>query len=125
MNNNDKRLIVFCDGTWNKPDKTDKNGKACPTHALKLFRATCATDKSGNPQITCYIRMQHVVNRVTGMKETIVQTVKIVAVGFALGLGVFIADPIWATEYTVVMPALFFLGGMLHEATIVSAWQSG
>ena len=32
------------------------------------------------------------------------KTVKIVAVGFALGLGAFMAAPLWAAEYTAVMP---------------------
>lgn len=33
------------------------------------------------------------------------QTVKIAAVGFALGLGAFMAAPIWAAEYTAVTPS--------------------
>ena len=32
------------------------------------------------------------------------KTVKIAAVGFALGLGAFMAAPVWAAEYTAVMP---------------------
>jgi uncharacterized protein (DUF2235 family) len=56
MNNNSKKLIVFCDGTWNRSDETDKEGKSCPTNVSKLFRATCPTDKEGNLQITHYIQ---------------------------------------------------------------------
>lgn len=56
MNNSNKTLIVFCDGTWNKPDEADKERKACPTNVSKLFRATCSTDKEGNQQITHYIQ---------------------------------------------------------------------
>lgn len=51
-----KKLIVFCDGTWNKPDETDPSGKPCPTNVSKLFRATCATDLSGNPQVVHYVQ---------------------------------------------------------------------
>ena len=32
------------------------------------------------------------------------KTVKIAAVGFAFGLGAFMAAPVWAAEYTAVMP---------------------
>jgi quercetin dioxygenase-like cupin family protein len=32
------------------------------------------------------------------------KSVKIAAVGFALGLGAFMAAPVWAAEYTAVMP---------------------
>ncbi|MGR8930562.1 MAG: DUF2235 domain-containing protein [Gammaproteobacteria bacterium] len=51
-----KKLIVFCDGTWNTPDEKDKAGKACPTNVSKLFRATCETDYEGNSQITHYVQ---------------------------------------------------------------------
>jgi uncharacterized protein (DUF2235 family) len=54
--NNNKKLIVFCDGTWNKPYEADDNGKSCPTNVSKLFRATCPTDKDGDQQITHYIQ---------------------------------------------------------------------
>lgn len=47
----------------------------------------------------------NMVNPVTGMKETIMKTVKIAAVGFALGLGALMATPIGAAEYTAVMPS--------------------
>lgn len=39
------------------------------------------------------------------MRETFVKTVKIAAVGFSLGLSAFMAAPMWAAEYTAVMPA--------------------
>ena len=51
-----KKLIVFCDGTWNTPDETGPNGKSCPTNVSKLFRSTCATDSSGNPQVVHYVQ---------------------------------------------------------------------
>lgn len=51
-----KKLIVFCDGTWNTPDEKDGNGNPCPTNVSKLFRATCAKDDSGNPQVVHYVQ---------------------------------------------------------------------
>jgi uncharacterized protein (DUF2235 family) len=47
-----KRLVICCDGTWNKPDQ-EKNGRPVPTNVVKLaYRAA----KSGGaiPQIVYY-----------------------------------------------------------------------
>ncbi len=49
-----KRLVVFCDGTWNKEDQT-QNGEPCPTNVLRLFELT-RTDDGGCPQIAYYGR---------------------------------------------------------------------
>ena len=44
-----KKLVVFCDGTWNEPDKN-------PTNVAKLFESTCQDDINGIPQIVYYIQ---------------------------------------------------------------------
>jgi uncharacterized protein (DUF2235 family) len=31
-----KRLVVCCDGTWNRPDQQTKDGAPCPTNVIKL-----------------------------------------------------------------------------------------
>jgi uncharacterized protein (DUF2235 family) len=51
-----KRLVVFCDGTWNKEDQKSENGQPCPTNVLRLFELTRADDGDGRPQIACYVR---------------------------------------------------------------------
>lgn len=51
-----KKLIVFCDGTWNTPDEKDESGNPCPTNVSKLFRATAAVDALGHPQIVHYVQ---------------------------------------------------------------------
>ncbi len=43
-----KKLAVFCDGTWNEPDKN-------PTNVAKLFEAT-SHENNGIPQIAYYIQ---------------------------------------------------------------------
>lgn len=48
-----KRIVIGCDGTWNKPDQTDR-GKRHPTNVVKLLRAVLPEDKEGMPQITFY-----------------------------------------------------------------------
>jgi uncharacterized protein (DUF2235 family) len=51
-----KKLLVFCDGTWNKTDKITKDGLPCPTNVIRLFEATlCYDDKGKSPQIVHYI----------------------------------------------------------------------
>ncbi|WP_150048495.1 MULTISPECIES: DUF2235 domain-containing protein [Methylomonas] len=44
-----KKLVVFCDGTWNEPDKN-------PTNVAKLFEATLQEDQKGIPQVVHYIQ---------------------------------------------------------------------
>lgn len=48
-----KRLIVCCDGTWNRPDHTDQ-GVAAPTNVAKLSLALADDDDAGNPQLLHY-----------------------------------------------------------------------
>jgi uncharacterized protein (DUF2235 family) len=49
-NNIKKNIIVFCDGTWNKPDVA-----STATNVSKLFRATSASDTVENPQVVYYV----------------------------------------------------------------------
>jgi|APLak6261669570_1056073.scaffolds.fasta_scaffold00038_7 uncharacterized protein (DUF2235 family) len=51
-----KKLIVFCDGTWNSADQESPDNKPCPTNVSRLFEATTATDRQGNPQLVHYIQ---------------------------------------------------------------------
>ena len=48
-----KRLIVCCDGTWNRPDQLD-HGVAAPTNVAKISLALADADASGNPQLLHY-----------------------------------------------------------------------
>ena len=48
-----KRLIVCCDGTWNRPDHVDQ-GVAAPTNVAKLALALADQDDAGNPQVLHY-----------------------------------------------------------------------
>ena len=48
-----KRLIVCCDGTWNRPDHIDQ-GVAAPTNVAKLALALADQDDAGNPQLLHY-----------------------------------------------------------------------
>ena len=48
-----KRLVVCCDGTWNRPDQT-KQGVAAPTNVAKIALALADEDEAGNPQVLHY-----------------------------------------------------------------------
>src|SRR3954447_13255980 len=48
-----KRLVVCCDGTWNRPDQT-KQGVAAPTNVAKISLALAEEDDAGNPQMLHY-----------------------------------------------------------------------
>jgi uncharacterized protein (DUF2235 family) len=48
-----KRLVVCCDGTWNRPDHIDQ-GVAAPTNVAKLALALADEDGAGNPQVLHY-----------------------------------------------------------------------
>src|SRR5918992_5605686 len=50
-----KRLIVCCDGTWNKPEQLN-SGLLAPTNVSKLALAIARQDDEGTPQLVHYQR---------------------------------------------------------------------
>jgi uncharacterized protein (DUF2235 family) len=48
-----KRLVVCCDGTWNRPDQLDE-GMAAPTNVSKLALAVAREDGGGTAQLLHY-----------------------------------------------------------------------
>lgn len=48
-----KRISIFCDGTWNTPDKTE-NGKNCQTNVVKLANAVSPASTDGTLQVLYY-----------------------------------------------------------------------
>src|SRR5258708_34810215 len=48
-----KRLIVCCDGTWNRPDELD-NGHPAPTNVSKLANTILPADANRMPQVIYY-----------------------------------------------------------------------
>jgi uncharacterized protein (DUF2235 family) len=48
-----KRLILCCDGTWNRADQVTQDGKPCVTNVLKIARRI-AKSAGGTPQIIYY-----------------------------------------------------------------------
>jgi uncharacterized protein (DUF2235 family) len=50
-----RRLVVCCDGTWNRPDQA-RGGVACPTNVTKLALGVAEQDATGIEQILYYHR---------------------------------------------------------------------
>jgi len=48
-----KRIAVFCDGTWNTPDKLE-DGKNCQTNVVKMANALSTVSADGTPQLLYY-----------------------------------------------------------------------
>ena len=48
-----KRIAIFCDGTWNTPDKNE-DGKPCRTNVVKMANALSETSLSGVQQLMFY-----------------------------------------------------------------------
>jgi uncharacterized protein (DUF2235 family) len=48
-----KRIAIFCDGTWNTPDESEK-GKLCQTNVVKMANALTETSVDGNRQVLYY-----------------------------------------------------------------------
>ena len=48
-----KRLMVCCDGTWNRPDQL-AGGVAAPTNVTKLALAVAREDDQGTSQLLYY-----------------------------------------------------------------------
>ena len=62
-----KRLILCCDGTWNKPDE-EKNGRPIPTNVVRLAYRVAKRD-GAVPQITYYdmgVGTGNVIDRLVG-----------------------------------------------------------
>ena len=48
-----KRIAVFCDGTWNTPDKSEE-GKLCQTNVVKMANALSPVSTNGIKQLLYY-----------------------------------------------------------------------
>jgi uncharacterized protein (DUF2235 family) len=48
-----KRIVIFCDGTWNTPDKAE-NGKYCQTNVVKMAGALSSSSADGKAQLLYY-----------------------------------------------------------------------
>lgn len=61
-----KRLVLCCDGTWNRADQTTEQGDACPTNVVRFAYLTAQRD-GATPQILFYDQGVGTGNRVDRM----------------------------------------------------------
>src|SRR5882762_472265 len=50
-----KRIVICCDGTWNRPDQVH-NGKTCASNVTKIARCVAQADAQGVQQLMYYDR---------------------------------------------------------------------
>jgi uncharacterized protein (DUF2235 family) len=50
-----KRIVVCCDGTWNRPDQVH-DGQTCASNVTKIARCIAPNDSFGKPQLLFYDR---------------------------------------------------------------------
>lgn len=62
-----KKLVICCDGTWNRADQTTDEGRPCPTNVLRFAYLTAKRDAAGAPQILFYDQGVGTGNRVDRM----------------------------------------------------------
>src|SRR5437763_15635418 len=48
-----KRIVLFCDGTWNRADQ-ESAGKPCPTNVIKVAYRLCKRAPDGTEQSIDY-----------------------------------------------------------------------
>jgi hypothetical protein len=63
-----KRLVLCCDGTWNRADQ-ESNGEPCPTNVVRIGYRVAKRDAAGVPQIVYYdqgVGTGNTVDRLTG-----------------------------------------------------------
>jgi hypothetical protein len=63
-----KRLVICCDGTWNRADQM-VNGQLCPTNVVRLATRVAKQDAKGIPQIVYYdqgVGTGNSLDRITG-----------------------------------------------------------
>jgi uncharacterized protein (DUF2235 family) len=49
-----KRIVICCDGTWNKADQANDQGKPIPTNVVRIAYRVANSDAKGTPQIIFY-----------------------------------------------------------------------
>lgn len=116
-----KRLILCCDGTWNRADQA-RDGVACPTNVFKLaYRVAKRDEAHGVPQITYYrqgVGTGNWLDRLTGgamgegLEENIHDAYRFLIANYELG------DEIFLFGFSRGAFTARSLGGMIRKCGI-------
>jgi uncharacterized protein (DUF2235 family) len=88
-----KRIVICCDGTWNRADRVVKNGEPCVTNVVKLAVRVAKRD-GATPQIIYYdqgVGTGNVIDRIgggvegEGLEENIHDAYRFVVANYELG----------------------------------------
>jgi len=122
---NSRRLIVCCDGTWNRPesDSGDANTPATCTNVLKTVRAIKSLDQVGTDQIVYYERgvgTSGMIDRFVagatgyGIKRNIEQAYRFLANNYAPG------DELWCFGFSRGAYTVRSLMGLVNTIGLIS-----
>jgi uncharacterized protein (DUF2235 family) len=115
-----KRLVLCCDGTWNKPDE-EKNGQPVPTNVVRLAYRVAKSD-GAIPQITYYdlgVGTGNVFDRITGgvlgegLEDNIYDAYRFLISNYDLG------DEIFLVGFSRGAFTARSIGGMIRKCGIL------
>ena len=116
-----KKLIVCCDGTWNRADQA-KNGAACPTNVVRLAYRVANRDPAGTPQILYYgqgVGTGNALDRFTGgafgggLEANIFEAYRFLVANFEVG------DELFLFGFSRGAYTARSLGGMIRKCGIL------
>ena len=94
-----KRLVICCDGTWNKADQMNDAGKPIPTNVIRVAYRVANRDAAGHPQIVFYdqgVGTGNLVDRFTGglsgegLEENIIEAYRFLIANYEKGDEIFL-----------------------------------
>ena len=116
-----KRLVLCCDGTWNKPDE-EQEGRPIPTNVVKLAYRVAKRDAQGVPQITFYdqgVGTGNFIDRITGgvlgkgLEGNILDAYRFLIANYELG------DDIYLFGFSRGAFTARSIGGMIRKCGIL------
>lgn len=121
-----RRLIVCCDGTWNRADQ-ERNGVACPTNVVRMAYSSAKSD-GATPQIIYYdqgVGTGNLIDRVSGgafgegLEENVHDAYRFLVGNYEQG------DEIFLFGFSRGAFTARSIGGMIRKCGIIkraSAW---
>jgi uncharacterized protein (DUF2235 family) len=117
-----KRLILCCDGTWNRADQV-QDGTPCPTNVVKIAYRIAKRDESGMPQVVLYdqgVGTGNSLDRITGgafgegLEDNIYRAYRFLIANFERG------DEIWLFGFSRGAFTARSIAGLIRKCGILS-----
>jgi uncharacterized protein (DUF2235 family) len=116
-----KRLVLCCDGTWNKADQADARGNPCPTNVIKLAYRVAKRD-TNTPQILFYdqgVGTGNTIDRLSGgafgdgLDDNILDAYRFLVANYETG------DEIFLVGFSRGAFTARSIGGMIRKCGII------